>query len=48
MQPRRLQPLALEHRVLYESADPERVFAYSPGLVRLPSGRLLARPDLYQ
>ena len=45
MQPRRLQPLALEHRVLYESADPERVFAYSPGLVRLPSGRLLATMD---
>ena len=45
MQSPRLQPLAQEHRVLYESADPERVFAYSPGLVRLPSGRLLATMD---
>ncbi len=42
---RRLSPLAQEHRVLYESPDPQRIFAYSPGLARLPSGRLLATMD---
>jgi hypothetical protein len=37
--------LANEYRVLYESADPERVYAYTPGICRLESGRLVASID---
>ncbi len=32
--------------ILYESPDPQSVFAYSPGIVRLGSGRLVATLDL--
>ena len=32
-------------RVLYESPDPATVFAYSPGICRLASGRLVATMD---
>ena len=37
--------LANEFVTLYESPDPARIFAYSPGLARLPSGRLVATMD---
>ena len=37
--------LANEFRVLYESPDPATVFAYSPGICRLASGRLVATMD---
>jgi len=30
---------------VYESPDPARVYAYTPGLARLPSGRLVATMD---
>jgi len=41
----RVEPLAPGHRVLYTSPDPSRVFAYSPGIVRLSCGRLVATMD---
>ena len=31
---------------VFESPDPERIYAYSPGITRLPSGRLIATMDL--
>ncbi|MDA0335840.1 MAG: sialidase family protein [bacterium] len=37
--------LAQEGLALYESPDPASVYAYTPGLERLPSGRLLATMD---
>ncbi|HJP29009.1 MAG: sialidase family protein [Candidatus Latescibacteria bacterium] len=33
------------YTTLYESPDPERIYAYTPGLERLPSGRLVATMD---
>jgi hypothetical protein len=41
-----IRPLAQEHVALYESPDPATIFAYSPGLLRLESGRLIATIDL--
>ena len=41
-----IQPLANEHVVVYRSPEPGKVFCYSPGLVRLDSGRLVATLDL--
>ncbi|HNT89532.1 MAG TPA: sialidase family protein [Candidatus Hydrogenedentes bacterium] len=44
----RTQPLPLlanKAVVIYESPDPTRVYAYSPGIARLPSGRLVATMD---
>ena len=38
-------PLAQEHVVVCESPDPATVYCYSPGLCRLPSGRLIATTD---
>ena len=39
-------PLAAnEHVTVYESPDPTNVYAYSPGITRLPSGRLVATMD---
>jgi len=40
-----VRPLANEYVVVYESPDPARVYAYSPGPARLPNGRLLATMD---
>ncbi len=41
------QPLlANDYVTVYESPDPRRVFCYSPGLVRLDGGRLVATLDL--
>ncbi len=39
-------PLADDFVQLYASPDPQRLFAYSPGIVRLDSGRLIATIDL--
>jgi hypothetical protein len=41
-----LLPLADGHVTLYESPDPQRLFAYSPGIIRLADGRLVATIDL--
>ena len=41
-----ISPLAQNLVVLYESPDPRRLFAYSPGIARLDSGRLVATFDL--
>jgi hypothetical protein len=41
-----IRPLAQEFVTVFESPDPARVFAYSPGIVRLDSGRLVATLDL--
>jgi len=41
-----IRPLAQEFVTVFESPDPARVFAYSPGIVRLDGGRLVATLDL--
>jgi hypothetical protein len=41
----RVPLLADEFVTLYESPDPARIYAYTPGLVRLASGRLVATMD---
>jgi hypothetical protein len=41
-----VRPLANKYTVVFESPAPEGVFCYSPGLERLPSGRLVATCDL--
>ena len=41
-----IRPLAADYVTVFESPDPARVFAYSPGIVRLESGRLVATLDL--
>lgn len=40
-----VQALANDYTVVYESPDPANVYAYSPGLVELPGGRLIATMD---
>jgi hypothetical protein len=37
--------LANDFVTVYESPDPERIYAYTPGLARLPGGRLVATMD---
>lgn len=37
-----LQPLADDFKVLMDSPDPENIWTCSPGICRLPSGRLIA------
>jgi len=44
--PLRIRPLADEFAFLFESPEPQRLFAYSPGLARLQDGRLVATIDL--
>ncbi|MBB6674728.1 sialidase family protein [Cohnella nanjingensis] len=41
-----MELLADDFVKVYESADPTRISCYSPGLARLPSGRLVATLDL--
>ena len=41
-----VRPLANEYVTVYESPDPQQICAYSPGLARLPGGRLVATTDL--
>ena len=38
----RVRPLAEDYATLYASPDPQRLFCYSPGIVRLPGRR---QPD---
>jgi len=38
-------PLSASETVVYESPDPARVYAYSPGLAIAPTGRLIATMD---
>lgn len=40
-----VRPLAGDYVTVCESPDPDRIFCYSPGLARLPSGRLVATTD---
>lgn len=42
----KIMPLAQDFVAVFESPDPQRVFAYSPGLARLGTGRLVATLDL--
>ncbi|CAG7610598.1 hypothetical protein PAESOLCIP111_01260 [Paenibacillus solanacearum] len=42
----KVRELAPDFVKIYESADPEAIFAYSPGLAVLPGGRLIATLDL--
>lgn len=42
----RSRPLAQDYVVVYESPDARNVYTYSPGLRRMPSGRLIATPFL--
>ena len=37
--------LANDYVAVYESPDPQEIYAYSPGLIRLESGRLIATMD---
>jgi len=43
---RRVPLLADDYITVFRSPDPRRVYAYTPGLLRLPSGRLIATLDL--
>ena len=38
-------PIAASETVVYESPDPMNVYAYSPGLAKAPTGRLIATMD---
>lgn len=42
----RIQPLANEYVIVYESPHPATVYCYSPGIARCPTGRLVATLDL--
>jgi hypothetical protein len=44
--PHAIRPLANDAVTLFASPDPARLYAYSPGIARLPSGRLIATCDL--
>jgi hypothetical protein len=39
-------PLAQDHQIVFRSPDPQRLFAYSPGLCLGPDGTLVATLDL--
>ncbi len=41
-----VRPLAQDHVVVFESPDPLNIYCYTPGLERLPTGRLVATLDL--
>ena len=42
----KVRPLADDFVAVYESPNPQNVFAYSPGIARLANGRLIATLDL--
>ena len=42
----RVCPLAPDFVKVYESPDPKSIYVYSPGIARLPGGRLVATCDL--
>ena len=41
-----MHPFANDFITLYSSPEPQRLFAYSPGIARLPNGWLVATLDL--
>ncbi len=41
-----MKPLANDYTALFESPNPQQISCYSPGICRLPSGRLIASCDL--
>lgn len=41
-----VRPLAQDFVVVYRSPDPAKIYTYSPGLCRMPDGRLVATLDL--
>ena len=41
-----MRPLAQEHVTIWESPDPARIYGYTPGICRLPSGRLVATHEI--
>ena len=41
-----MKKLAPVHSVLYHSPSPEDVYTYSPGIMALPGGRLIATLDM--
>ncbi len=41
-----VRPLAQDFVVVYESPNPRSIYTYSPGLCRMPDGRLVATLDL--
>ena len=44
--PGRIRPLADDFAVVCKSPDPQRIYCFTPGICRLPSGRLVATCDL--
>ena len=43
--PNRIKPLADDFVVVCKSPDPQRIYCFTPGICRLPSGRLVATCD---
>lgn len=43
---KKIEPLAPNFVTLYESPDPANLYCYSPGLARMPNGRIIATIDL--
>ena len=41
-----IRPLADDFVTVFKSPDPKQIYAYSPGIARLPNGRLVATLDL--
>jgi hypothetical protein len=41
-----IRPLAQEHVALWTSPDPARIYGYTPGICRLPSGRLVVTHEI--
>jgi len=41
-----VRPLAQEHVAIWTSPDPARLFGYTPGICRLPSGRLVVTHEI--
>ncbi|MFW5798063.1 MAG: sialidase family protein [Planctomycetota bacterium] len=41
-----VEPIAQDHVEVFRSPDPQAMFCYSPGILRLDSGRLVATMDL--
>ena len=44
--PNRIKPLADDFVVVCKSPNPQRIYCFTPGICRLPSGRLVATCDL--
>ncbi|MDF2662773.1 MAG: exo-alpha-sialidase, partial [Paenibacillus sp.] len=44
--PNPVRPAADDYVTVYESPDPQNVYAYSPAVIALPSGRLVLTMDI--